>query len=119
MRQLDADTVEIIKRRDMNKSICYKLGYDQKGWFERVTINRKDNTVAIDRLDVNWLNDEPFVGQRDLFMPSKRHEGSLDFVRHLFWVHKLTKQCEVMGSHFSSWMYKRAIRSNEDIKPRK
>ena len=118
VRQIDADTVEIIKRHDQNKSICYKMGWDQKGWYERVTINRKDHTVAIDRMDINWLNDEPFLGQRDLFMPSKRHEGSLDFVRHMFWIHKATKMCEMMSSHFSSMWYRRAIRASEDIKPR-
>ena len=62
VRQIDADTVEIIKRHDQNKSICYKMGWDQKGWYERVTINRKDHTVSIDRMDINWLNDEPFLG---------------------------------------------------------
>ena len=29
VRMLDADTVEIIKRRDTNKSLCYKMGFDQ------------------------------------------------------------------------------------------
>ena len=118
IRMIDEDTIEIIKRRDQNKSICYKMGYDQKGWYERVIINRKDQTVAIDRLDVNWLNDEPFLGQRDLFMPSKRAHGSIDFVRHLFWIHKATKMCEIMGSHWSAWSYRRAFRNNEDIKAR-
>ncbi len=118
VRQLDDDTVEIIKRKDQNKSICYKMGWAQEGWFERVIINRKDNTVAVDRMDVHWLEDKPFIGQRDLFMPSKRADGSVDFIRHAFWVHKLGKMCVVMGSHFNAFCYKRGFRSQEDIKQR-
>ncbi len=118
VRMLDADTVEVIKRHDLNKSLCYKLGWDQKSWFERVIINRKENTVAIDRMDVNWLEDKPFLGQRDLFMPSKRADGSLDFIRHNFWIHKLCKFGEVMCSHWSAFAYRRQFRSQEDIKRR-
>ena len=87
----DGNTVEIIKRRDVNKSIFYKLGMDQKGVYERVVINRGDKTVAIDRMDMNWKDDAPFMGQRDHFMPSRKQEGGLDFIRHHFWLHKLLK----------------------------
>ena len=118
VKMVDADTVEIIKRRDQNKSLCYKMGLDQKGWFERVTINRKDNTVAVDRLDINWLEDKPFVGNRDLFMPSKRADGSLDFVRHAYWIHKACKMGEIMCSHWSAFMFRRSFRNQEVIKPR-
>ena len=118
IRQTDPDTVEIIKRHDTNKNLCYKMGYDQKGWFERVTINRKDNTVAVDRLDINWLEDKPFIGRRELFMPSKRADGSLDFVRHSFWIHKLNKMSDIICSHWSSFYYRRQFRNQEDIKPR-
>lgn len=57
IKQLDSDTLEIVKRHSMNKSLCYKFGYDQKGLYERVTINRKTKEVSIDRLDTNWLVD--------------------------------------------------------------
>ncbi len=118
MRQVDADTVEIVKRRDVNKSLCYKFGCDQTGVYERIVINRSDKSVAVDRLDVNWLNDKPFLGRRDLFFPSSRGpEGSLDFVQHNFWIHKLTKACEQMGSHYSAWSYRRAFRNKETINP--
>ncbi len=81
VKQVDADTVEIIKRHDVNKSLCYKLGSDQQDVYERVIVNRKDQSVAIDRLDINWLNDGPFLGRRDLFYPSARGgENSIDYV---------------------------------------
>ena len=94
------------------------MGIDQRGWFERVTINRKDNTVAVDRLDIIWLEDKPFVARRELFMPSKRANGSLDFIRHSFWIHKACKFGVIVGSHWSAFMYRRSIRNQEDIKPR-
>ena len=118
VRMTDADTVQIIKRHELNKSLCYKMGFEQKGWFERVIINRKDNTVAIDRLDLHWLEDKPILGRRDLFMPSKRTDGSLDFIRHNFWIHKLSKMCEIMWSHGSAFNYRRRFRGQEVIKPR-
>ena len=55
MRQIDADTVEIVKRRDQNLGIGFRwFGSDQQGLYERVTINRKERTTAIDRMDANW-----------------------------------------------------------------
>ena len=43
IRQLDADTVEIVKRRDQNLSTMFRwLGIDQAGLYERVTVNRKE-----------------------------------------------------------------------------
>ena len=111
IRMVGDDKVEIVKRRDQNKGLCYKLGFDQHGVYERVIIDRSDKTVAVDRLDVNWLNDGPFLGRRDLFMPSKRADNSIDFIRHNFWVHKLTKVSEQMFSHYSAWSYRRAFRN--------
>ena len=68
VRQIDADTVEIIKRRDQNLGFAYRyLNMDQKGVYERVTINRKERTTAIDRMDANWWQSEAFIGRRDLF----------------------------------------------------
>ena len=116
VKQLDSNTVEIVKRRDVNKNICYKTGFDQHNVYERVVINRADKSVAVDRLDINWLNDKPFLGQRDLFYPSSRGgDHAVDFVRHNFWIHKLTKTCEQMGSHFSAWSYRYAFHNTEAV----
>ena len=55
VRQIDADTVEIIKRRDQKMGFAFNyLNFDQKGVYERVTVNRKERTTAIDRMDANW-----------------------------------------------------------------
>ena len=120
VRQIDANTVEIIKRRDMNKSMWYNLGFDQTGLYERVTINRKDHTVAVDRMDANWWIPEPFLGQRDLFYVEKKDKEAIlekngqlrvAFVRHNFWLHKVYKVPTVMWSNLSAWSYKRAFKS--------
>ena len=42
------DTLEILKRKEKSESFLFKLGFDQKDVFERVTIDRKGKTVAID-----------------------------------------------------------------------
>lgn len=111
IKQIDSDTVEIVKRRDQNKSICYKYGFDQKGLFERVIINRKTKEVTIDRLDANWLVDEPFMAQRDQFKASTKNQGSLDFIRYNFWLSKLLKFEAQFTSNFSAWSYKRAFKN--------
>ena len=67
VKMIDSDTVEIVKRRDHNKGMAYRMGFDQNGLYERVTINRKDHTVAVDRIDGNWWIPQPFLAQRDLF----------------------------------------------------
>jgi hypothetical protein len=68
VRQIDEDTVEIVKRRDQNLSMGFRMfGHDQQGMYERVTINRKERTTAIDRMDANWWQPQPFIGRRDLF----------------------------------------------------
>ncbi len=61
-----------------------------------MTINKKDQTVAIDRLDGNWWHEKPFIGSRDYFYVENRggsnsHNGSLTFVRHEFWLHAFLK----------------------------
>jgi hypothetical protein len=57
--------------------------------YSRVTINRKDKTTAIDRIDANYFYDAPFVGRRDLFFEGS--DGRLAFVRHDIWIHKTWK----------------------------
>lgn len=116
VRQIDEDTIEIIKRKDFNKSFLFKMGFDQRGIFERVTINRKDQSTAIDRMDINWWIAEPFIGRRDLFYPDPKYEGKqLAFVRHNFWLHKFLKFEVQALSNFSAFSYKRAIRSQEKV----
>ena len=86
------------------------MGFDQRGLYERVTINRKDKTVAIDRMDVNWWFKEPFMGRRDLFFPDAKDERRLSFVRHQFWLHKLLKFNAQSLSNFAASSYRRAFR---------
>ena len=121
VRQIDEHTVEIIKRKDQNKGMMYKWGFDQTGLFERVTINRKECTVAVDRMDGNWWIPQPFLGQRDLFyIENKDKQAILDgkatssrmaFVRHNFWLHKVYKLNTVVWSNASAWSYKRAFKA--------
>ena len=86
------------------------MGLDQQGVYERVVINRESKTVAIDRFDINWRHDGPFVGLRDFFMPAVRSEGGLDFIRHHYWLFKLGKPCAQTQSHWAAWCYKRALK---------
>ena len=110
---LDEDTVEIIKRKDQNKGIMYKMGFDQEQVFERVIINRKEQSVAIDRMDMNWLNNEAFIGLRDMFTPSRRHDNAVDFVRYHFWIITLTKFFRQLWTHAPAWRYRYVLRKEE------
>ena len=76
-RMVDNDTVEIIKRVDQNKSLMFKWGFDQLGLYERVIINRKENTVSVDRLDANWWIPQPFLGQRDHFYIEREDKSAM------------------------------------------
>ena len=53
VKMIDEDTVEIVKRKSQNKSMLFKMGFDQLGLYERVIINRKDASVAVDCMDTN------------------------------------------------------------------
>lgn len=71
VKQLDADTVEITKRVDKKISAFNNFfGRDQKGFFERVTINRKTQQVDSDRLDINWWYDNRAQAPVIWFLPS-------------------------------------------------
>lgn len=61
VKQVDSDTVEIIKRKDVKLGWLYWLGKDKQDVYERVTINRAEKTVSRDRIDANWWFDEPFL----------------------------------------------------------
>lgn len=93
------------------------LGSDQQEFYQRVTIDRKNNTVAIDRMDCNWVEEEPFIGRRDYFYYENRDEdnsrmnGQLAFVRTDMWLFKLCKPQFQLMSHLGAWSYKRAFKS--------
>ena len=115
VRQIDADTVEIVKRRDQNLGMGFRwLGLDQKGVFERVTINRKERTTAIDRMDANWWESTAFIGRRDLFYPETRGEAGpeqIAYVQHDFWLAKGKKFGVQLYSNFDAMGYKRCFKS--------
>ena len=123
VKMIDENTVEIIKRKDQNRGFWYNLGFDQQGLYERVTINRKEATVAVDRMDANWWIAEPFLAQRDLFYVEKQDKADilsgkvlkprLAFVRHNFWLHKVNKFNAVFWSNFSASSYKRAFGAHQ------
>ena len=83
---------------------------DQYALYERVTINRAEKTVAVDRIDANWWFDEPFMGRRDLFYLERRENSpeQLTFVRHDFPAQ--------MYSKFSAYSYARAFKSAQRAK---
>ena len=89
------------------------LNFDQKGLYERVTVNRREKTTAVDRLDANWWQAEPFLGRRDLFYQESRNDGpeQMTFVRHDFWIPKLTKFPAQLWSNFDAMSYKRSFKS--------
>ena len=114
VKQLDADTVEIVKRKDQNFGLLYRyLGCTQKGLYERVTINRKERTTAVDRIDGNFWAETPFMGRRDLFYMESRNGGAekLTFVRHDFWLNKLITGPARLWTSVDSMLYKRAFKS--------
>ena len=123
VQQVDDNTVQIIKRRDQKRSFFYNLGFDQRGLYERVTINRADNSVAVDRIDGNWWHEQPFLGQRDLFyltnsdreaiMNGTAKNPRLTFVQHNFWQHKIHKLETNLWSNWNAWSYRRAFRGQQ------
>lgn len=114
VKQVDADTVVIVKRVDQNLGFAFNtLGSDQQGLYERVTINRKERTTAIDRMDANWSQEKPFIGRRDLFYQEARDDGpeQVAFVRHDYWLFKLNKFGAQLWTNFDAMAYKRAFKS--------
>jgi hypothetical protein len=91
---------------------------DQYALYERVTINRAEKTVAVDRIDANWWFDEPFMGRRDLFYLERRENSpeQLTFVRHDFWRSSFAKFPAQMYSKFSAYSYARAFKSAQRAK---
>ena len=81
--------------------------------YERVTINRKDRTTAIDRMDANWWVADPFIGRRDLFYMESREGGpeQVTFVRHDYWLHKFKKFGLQTWTSFAAMSYKRNFKA--------
>ena len=111
VRQIDEDTIEIVKRITNKKNWLYKLGLEQYGVKERVIINRKEKSVAIDRMDIQWRREGPFVGRRDLFLVNNDEENKLNFIRHDLWVSKLLKIDFQLMSNYAAWRYRRAFKA--------
>ena len=89
----DGDEVVILKQIDTERGWCYDtFGSSKKGWYERVTINRKEQTVAIDEYERHWTaKDGPYVWKRDLFMQRSDDSDRLTFVRHYYWINQLAR----------------------------
>ena len=117
VKQIDADTIEIVKRKDQNLGMFYRyFGSDQQGLYERVTVNRKEKTTAIDRMDANWWHSEAFLGRRDLFYLEKRGSDDsapeqMTFVRHDSWIPKAKKFGVQLYSNIDAMSYKRAFKN--------
>ena len=117
VKQVDADTVEIVKRRDQNLGWFYRnFGSDQQGLYERVTINRREKTTAVDRMDANWWHEDAFIGRRDMFYQEKRGSDEnapeqMAFVRHDFWLFKPWKFGVQLYSNIDAMSYKRAFKN--------
>ena len=112
IKQVDPDTIEIVKRRDVKLGLLYWFGHDKKGLYERVTINRGAKTVSVDRIDANWWYDEPFLSQRDYFFLEKRenYPEQLTFVQHNFWVNSFYVAPIQLYSNFTAMSYARAFK---------
>ena len=119
VRMLDDDKVEIVYRYDVRKPWFFAWGRDQLGLFERVTVDREELSVSVDRMDANYWIPEPFLGQRDFFYVEKRDYEAIKegtranyrtaFVRHAFWQNKLWVPYTKFATYFSAGSYKRAF----------
>ncbi len=96
---LNPDELVLVRRvKDpfVKPRFYYRLGRAHKGVYERVIVNRRNKSVAIDYMDTSFYFPQPYVAKRDLFYegespfsaPAAPTSG-LNFVRHLFWVNKL------------------------------
>ena len=115
VKQIDADTVEIVRRKDTNFGVFYRwFGSDQQGLYERVTINRRNRQTAVDRIDGNFWAEHPFMGRRDLFYMEARNGGDekLTFVRHDFWVPKLSSFGLQLYTNVDAMLYKRSFKQS-------
>ena len=123
VKMIDDNTVEIVKRNPAPnlfkrnfRHFNFRLGRDSAAEYTRVTINRLENTVSVDRMDKNWWISGPFLGQRDLFYVDNRdgimagEKSRLSFVRHNYWYHKFYKIPTGLWSYMASSSYGRAFK---------
>ena len=64
-------------------------------------------------MDGNTWAETPFLGRRDLFYMEERNGGpeQLTFVRHDFWLPKMSVFGERLWTNVSAWGYKSAFKS--------
>ena len=90
--QQEGDKLVIYKRIDTKKNWWYGKGGVQKGFYERITIDRKEKSVAIDSFEDCWnVKTGPYVWRRDLFFHRDDEPKKLVFVRHLLWVNQIKR----------------------------
>ena len=99
------DVLIIIKQIETKRGWLYDtFGVPKKGWLEKVTIDRKEKSVAIDAYEQYWcIQSGPYVWKRDMFMVRDDEPGKMTFVRHYFWINQLSKLYAQSLFDLSSW----------------
>ena len=106
IKQTGPDTVEVIRRRNFKIGFFDRMGLTStQNVYQRVTIDRKERTTAVDHFNLNYFYKEPFVARRDLFLEQDEH--ALAYVRHDIWLFKLFKLQSRIGSSFQTWAFKK------------
>ena len=107
----DQDKVVIIKRMNTTRSYLYNNGLAQKGWYERVTIDRKDNSVQIDSFEDHWtVKTGPYVWKSDKWFSRADEKNKITFIRHLHWVNQLTRMQEMFWLPYNSYRLKSKLK---------
>ena len=104
----DGDRLILIKRIPTEKNWYYKLGFRQRGWYERVIIDRKDQSVAIDSFDNHHISGINSY-KRDLFFPREDEPGKLIFVRHHHWINQIARFYHQFMFGYTSWRMKSKV----------
>ena len=100
--QPSPDELVIVRRAKdpFSKPYFYhRFGRPHHGVYERVVVNRKTKSVAVDTMDTSFYFPEPYVATRDLFyegdspLTPGAGEGAgagtgMNFVRQMYWVCK-------------------------------
>ncbi len=88
----DGDKLIIVKRIATKPNLFFKLGLAQKGFYERITIDRSDNSVSIDSFEHKYnVKTGPYVWRRELFKNRDDEPHKLMYVSHLLWVNQCTR----------------------------
>ena len=107
----DGDTLTIIKRIDTTKNWLYMMGWPKKGFYERVIVNRKDQTVAIDSFEAYYfIESGPYMCTRDLFFHREDSPNKLFLVRHMYWINQFKRYYHMFWFGAKSWNLKRKIK---------